>query len=548
MKLHEVFDNDNKVIKGPWDNKPINQSSAFSNATIDLTGPIDANKIKSVPLSQMFGDDEYSKITNAGFEFSEKPSYMSDISKTISVYYLDKIQRIIQRPLHEYSMDQFLSAKSTGFRFGPKYEYMPQSNATFSELKYDERTFILRDDMSGDRYLVNRTGANSYIRMWMKIVDSLKENKEQSTVSSYKVLGTRKLDTGRTIGKYQILNTKEFVYISTNPPEPVSDEYDEKKMIIEIHVLMNNKIIGQLNVKFNKKNNIGVLENINMKSKSNSKEITSIITNHVKNVLHISLTSSDLVSSNTNGFFESTKLRETPIGSIDLKGEWDKPNHIGFGKIDQKLLQNPSHHQRIRKAFNNTPYMIDLIFFPHSSFEIKGDDDDHNYSVDSFARGDYDGSAAGIYSKLEILDEVIVGKPGVITLVLASNLSPKENKIPMTPWIIAHKIGHAIQDEVGRYDDTLLSDLIFQLEMIIEKIRIEFYSYTFKSAKNLSNSFEIPAELIAQYLIQGKVTLIDLKEDTNEYHQRQMRIYEENINTCIKSMLDEIVGKVLLEY
>jgi len=119
-------------------------------------------RMEKIPMHQMFGRPEYAAIRDAGFKFDEKPGYMSEIDKEINVRDIQTIEQTIGRKLNSYEMSNILIKY--------KGEYYPQSNAKFESLKNDE-TFILWDTETNDRYLVNRTGASSYIRMWARLVN-----------------------------------------------------------------------------------------------------------------------------------------------------------------------------------------------------------------------------------------------------------------------------------------------------------------------------------------------------------------------------------------
>ena len=156
-----IFEVDPKIVKGPW-KKDVSPQAGLN--LHDLSGnpvkkPVDVSNLEPVPLYKAFGGREYGNILDAGFNFTEKPSEFSDVEAEINVRDLAKIQELIGRKLNSYQASEILSRN------------FPLSDAKFPNLKQDEETFIVWFPQSNNRYLVNRTGATKYIRMWARLVD-----------------------------------------------------------------------------------------------------------------------------------------------------------------------------------------------------------------------------------------------------------------------------------------------------------------------------------------------------------------------------------------
>jgi hypothetical protein len=162
-------------------------------------------------------------------------------------------------------------------------------------------------------------------------------------------------------------------------------------------------------------------------------------------------------------------------------------------------------------------------------------------------------------------------------VVLPTNVSELSNKMPMTAWTVAHKIGHAFQDHFENNTETLwkskTGNIIERIGLILEKIyyieesegkggykqggdryNARLFNYmpgteaylTMKSAreygnpdkKKLEDTFEIFPEIIAQWLISGKVTMTVKKA-------KSIALVEE-LNKLIGLMFRQVVGKVLV--
>jgi hypothetical protein len=166
MRINEIADD--KIIKGPWGDKKLAKDGDGYGTMFDLeTGkkvskPINTDSLEQMPLRKVFGGSEYNIIHDLGYKFDEKPSVFNSIENEIPKGMLGSVQRSIGRKLYTYKQkDILVRNKING-------NYFPQADANWDALHNDEETFIVRTS-TGDMFLANRTGANSYIRMWMKI-------------------------------------------------------------------------------------------------------------------------------------------------------------------------------------------------------------------------------------------------------------------------------------------------------------------------------------------------------------------------------------------
>lgn len=256
-------------------------------------------------------------------------------------------------------------------------------------------------------------------------------------------------------------------------------------------------------------------------------------------------------------------LTEAPIVHTELRGpdSYDvrsgtgKPQSFdkgtGFGKVDQDILTSKKGMAKIVRAFKNTPHNFEVFFINND--RVHGDDETDNADVDGQARI----HKAGVMRASGNIE----GKPGVIRVVLLSNLSPfDQGKMPMTGWTLAHKIGHSLQDECYNSGwQTPWSEpvkrILNWLNQIAAKDTGEPYvgtgawfhmhqhihdKLTMKSARTgkLTNDFEVFAEVIAQYLVSGKVTMHVGPECAADLAA---------LNAEIAQLFEELEGSVLLE-
>lgn len=228
-------------------------------------------------------------------------------------------------------------------------------------------------------------------------------------------------------------------------------------------------------------------------------------------------------------------IGEAPLGAYQTIGDFSKP-HAFQGKTDPTLVASPKAIENVRKKFGKTPYTINMFF-------------DNKPGARQYAEtGKVD--LAWVREKLgeDVAKAVepFVGQDENINIVYVGNAAAQ--KAPMTPWIMAHRMAHALArfdfngGRSGRQFNTyglIVREINFFLEDILQNVyhmrnfqnvesrgssydeqrsqmirqsqlrMIHLFQElcTFKSArdKNIRDYFEIYNELFAQYVIEGKV-------------------------------------------
>lgn len=239
-------------------------------------------------------------------------------------------------------------------------------------------------------------------------------------------------------------------------------------------------------------------------------------------------------------------LFEMPAGALSTIGNFDKA-HSFRHQNDRKLLTNPQYLEKIRGAFSKTPFLFDLYFVnkPGLGKYLEVGQVTKEFV---FAPHTPDGH---LYGKggggLGLDPREIQLNPEAITCFFTNNSGAE--RMPMTAWIIAHRLGHVISRVYGpagkiasyerleRYVSQKL-EAVAECYGISKNVRHDSYggygggyqSYddrqaaqrrsfengmrylcheigTMRSArdKNLRNHFEMHHELFAQYLVEGNV-------------------------------------------
>lgn len=206
-------------------------------------------------------------------------------------------------------------------------------------------------------------------------------------------------------------------------------------------------------------------------------------------------------------------LNETPIASFNLEGEWkpdSKPR--GYDKASRGILTSEKGVEKIKKLWNKIPIDVDIYMVSSK----------HGWKHTEIGRVDQSFIKDKLKLDIPINDENA-------TIFYTNNKGSE--KIPTTAWTLAHRFGHALRREKGYSSNYHYVNLNNYVEQLINKVGNMVYrivlsggsSYnsddritkreiaaalgTFKSARdrNLRNYEEFTNELIAQYIITGKI-------------------------------------------
>jgi hypothetical protein len=281
-------------------------------------------------------------------------------------------------------------------------------------------------------------------------------------------------------------------------------------------------------------------------------------------------------------------VNEAPVVDIGTMGDFTKKG--GFRReADKRLITNPGRLEKIQKAWEKTPYDFKLYFaqFPGGgryvetgipTLEDKADIE-HRLGQKLPPEGD-----------------------DCITVVFTNNSGDKWRA--MTPWIIAHRVGHAIW--AARRKDREIDLAMKEYERVVKgyleqlaeahnlgdhhfaprtgvqdayqsqftrnqgqdkKHRAMAHAFgAMKSARdgNLRNSHEFLHELLAQYLITGTVKLADEHRPVVTHHvygkpqtrtasgddqatiEMIKRDFAMEVPTYIENILDRLNGRLLV--
>mgnify|MGYP000019279730 CR=1 FL=1 len=216
-------------------------------------------------------------------------------------------------------------------------------------------------------------------------------------------------------------------------------------------------------------------------------------------------------------------ITEMPISKFQLQGQWG-PNAkraYGYNRQDIGILQNQNAVDKIHKSWANSKNNFDFYFLR---------------SKDAYRQVEV-GEVTPEWVK-EKLKVDIQPTEDHITVIFTNNTG--DEKIPMTAWMMAHRLGHAIRRDTI-FDQYFSQEIQKDFKQLLEKIygiksptgyssfgygdgqyqrqrQIQLSSEnglkglaqavgTMRSARqgNLRNFNEFAYELVAQYIITGKI-------------------------------------------
>lgn len=219
-------------------------------------------------------------------------------------------------------------------------------------------------------------------------------------------------------------------------------------------------------------------------------------------------------------------LSEAPIGDYETIGDFNKNSSIRDPR-DRAIITNPKSIERVKQKFNNTSYNFNLYFvnMPKATHHKEVGEVEEQWVIDNLGK--------------DILDKVNT-KNNAINIIFTNNSG--DQRVPMTPWIIAHRIGHALvrREGLNQFNNrenpmsSAFSDLIQHTAYVLENgyglhnrglpvnvmqlsnasrpIQLLFKGFwteigMFRSARtnSIRDWFEINNELIAQYITTGSV-------------------------------------------
>lgn len=215
------------------------------------------------------------------------------------------------------------------------------------------------------------------------------------------------------------------------------------------------------------------------------------------------------------------QLLEAPIGDFGTIGDFSDPNASIPDASDRRAVTVAPMVKRITTAWEKTPFLFNLFFanVPGAEKWVE-----HGYVQASVVRDEFP----------EMASRILAGRADkAITVVFTNNIG--DEGISFTPWIMAHRISHAMVVPNNAFDLRQglqnpkfndANELVIQLSakfkseceimlgISMQGFPVAYYARPFyehigtmRSArsKKLSRPYEFSHEVFAQYLLTGSV-------------------------------------------
>jgi hypothetical protein len=218
-------------------------------------------------------------------------------------------------------------------------------------------------------------------------------------------------------------------------------------------------------------------------------------------------------------------LFEAPIGNIDYHGAMTPAS---LRADDIGIVNSLKWRVKVKRVLEKAPVMINLVFLNHERQYQGGWDEigDPNRRLVATRHMGQSDRASGIMATGEV--ERIYGvdipaDPHALTAVFAFNEG--DERWPFTPWMIAHRLAHLVEEAYGRRGGGLRPLLVDIQDKwrdlgydVVKTASIEHLIQdigTTKAARDgkLNNLGEFINECFAQYLVTGNIRLNPVTEN-----------------------------------
>ena len=233
-------------------------------------------------------------------------------------------------------------------------------------------------------------------------------------------------------------------------------------------------------------------------------------------------------------FFDKNKLQvTTPFTN-------DEPSVAGiekgkFTRRDQILISRPKTFRELEERLKNSKYNFNILMIEKNPDYSYSKSSEINQLAPPYGLG-------GNHSEIiEYLKENKIDFYNSITFIQRSSSGHL-----LTPWMILHRIGHAITTRIGNKNVDYKFYSIVR-EYLPEKFNNKILSiFEFKSAKDPKysgiNDAELIHEVIAEYLWNGKIRL---STSLGEQDKKECEQLIDELEKLVDELLKECVGKII---
>jgi len=253
--------------------------------------------------------------------------------------------------------------------------------------------------------------------------------------------------------------------------------------------------------------------------------------------------------------FKKYFLNEAPISDIATFGNWESKSKNKYDEPSIKLLSRPSHIEKIKSTIAKN---IDINF---NLYFIKSKKASQHVEVGEVNKN----KLQEMISDVDV-SQILQNMEDTITVVFTNNVGVE--KVPLTTWMIAHRISHVLfrysynntyrqktidivrREIVNGLNGFLQTHFNISVDRNFDNLKerrkllkILNKLGKFRSAREnkINRPFEFLHELLAEYLITGEISLNDIAND-EPYTYELNNIFQYNFDY----LLGASVGKIFV--
>ena len=204
-------------------------------------------------------------------------------------------------------------------------------------------------------------------------------------------------------------------------------------------------------------------------------------------------------------------MNEAPIRDFDVQPSATTPDTNTWSDRDKRKLSSPAFEKLARKKIKTgIPIDVTIIGIPQDDADDAEFDDQNWMSANMMGKkfidmlDDYSGVVDS--ERFEHLTGIhMIPTEDAITAVFLSNTNDANSAMPVSPWILCHRLSHSIFDAASKLH---LGEKARQNAYPFITVPQEWLTMnSAKPGKRMANAGETGVELMAQFLHDGKITL-----------------------------------------
>lgn len=228
------------------------------------------------------------------------------------------------------------------------------------------------------------------------------------------------------------------------------------------------------------------------------------------------------------------ELFETPVFDISYQGDFDAPGTFK-NPLDRDMIRRPVMVGKLAQLFSKAHHFIRIHFL-----QMKPDE------RATIPNGKLDKKGLGMVRAKGF--NLPNPGPEDISVILTSNENHPNSKMPMSPWMVGHRIAHAILETTPGEEE--LVDLLMATyhgksgagRGFDNNLGNSIGTMGSARAGRVKGTYEFVTEALVQYMTKGHVVL----RPYLEVDEAATRALEEKINTIYARILDDAAGNTFI--